>query len=53
MIIYVLVIVFVLCAVICHWIAKRRRASVGFWAAMGTLFGPLAIPFACCAKPRG
>lgn len=34
----------------CHAIAKRRGANAGFWAVMGALFGPLAIPFVLLAK---
>ncbi|MCP3872603.1 MAG: hypothetical protein GY699_05525 [Desulfobacteraceae bacterium] len=31
-------------------IAEKRGAKVMFWAIMGEVFGPLAIPFAFFAK---
>ena len=42
----------VLCIGACHQIAKRRGASPLFWAIMGALFGPFAIPFAFMAGPK-
>ncbi len=36
---------FVLNAVACNRIAKKRGANPIFWGTMGLLFGPLAIPF--------
>lgn len=39
------------CVVVCHHIAKKRRARPVFWRAMGAVFGPLAIPFVFVAKP--
>ena len=42
----------IVCIVLCHKIAKRRGAWPAFWAAMGALFGPFAIPFALMAKPK-
>ncbi len=38
--------------IICHSIAKRRGANTLFWAVMGALFGPLAIPFSLLSKPK-
>lgn len=36
----------------CYYIAKGRDASGMFWAFMGAVFGPLAIPFAFFSKPE-
>jgi len=36
---------------VCHYIAKSREAKPVFWGALGTIVGPLAIPFAFMAKP--
>lgn len=41
----------VVCIVACHRIARRRGASPLFWAVMGAVFGPFAIPFVLMAKP--
>ena len=35
---------------VCYVVAKRRGANAGFWAVMGALFGPLAVPFVFLAK---
>jgi hypothetical protein len=40
------------CTILCHQTAKRRGAKPVFWAVMGALFGPLAIPFVFFAKPK-
>lgn len=39
-------------ALICGAIASRRGARPVYWAVMGFVFGPFAIPFALRAKPR-
>ena len=39
-------------AVICGFIASRRKARVSFWAVMGFAFGPFALPFVFMAKPQ-
>ena len=39
------------CAVLCALIAARRKARVGYWSAMGFIFGPFALPFVLMAKP--
>ncbi len=44
--IYALVILCIVSAGVCHWIAKRRGASAAPWIAAAVLFGPLAIPLA-------
>lgn len=38
--------------VICHTIAKKRGSNPIFWAVMGGIFGPLAIPFVFLSKPK-
>jgi hypothetical protein len=37
---------------ICHHVAKSRGTKPVFWAMLGALFGPLAIPFVFMAKPK-
>ena len=32
-------------------IADKRGANTAFWAIMGAVFGPLAIPFVYATKP--
>lgn len=39
-------------AVLCHYIASRRGVKPVFWGAMGSVFGPLAVPFVFMAKPN-
>lgn len=41
----------VVCAAVCGFIAARRRARVVYWAVMGFVFGPFALPFVFMAKP--
>jgi hypothetical protein len=50
---YVLVIVNLLSIVVCNVIARRRGSRPVFWALMGALFGPFAIPFALKSRPAG
>jgi hypothetical protein len=38
-------IVTISCAVLLWFIADKRGANTLFWAIMGAVFGPLAIPF--------
>lgn len=33
-------------------IAEKRSAKVMFWAIMGAVFGPFAIPFVFFTKPK-
>ncbi len=47
-----LLVVIIASMVICYAIARRRGGKASFWAVMGALFGPLAIPFAFLAKPK-
>lgn len=41
------------CAVLCGFIAARRRSRWVYWSAMGFIFGPFALPFVFKAKPKG
>lgn len=38
-------------AVICGYVASRRKLRVPFWAVMGFAFGPFALPFVFMARP--
>jgi ABC-type dipeptide/oligopeptide/nickel transport system permease component len=38
------------CAVLCGFIAARRKARWVWWSVMGFAFGPFAIPFVFLAK---
>jgi uncharacterized membrane protein len=44
------VLVFVISMIACHFIAKRRGADPVFWGVMGAIFGPLAITVLLVAK---
>lgn len=35
-----------------YLIAAKRGANTAFWAAMGVIFGPFALPFVFFAQPR-
>jgi hypothetical protein len=48
----VLILITLASALVCHAIARRRGSKPVFWAIMGALFGPLAIPFAFLSRPR-
>jgi len=48
----IFVFAFVVSAIICHSIAKKRKANAVFWGVMGGVFGPLAIPFVFLSKPN-
>ena len=50
MYIVVFAAVFLLSAVICHFVAKGRGGNAVYWGVMGLVFGPLAIPFVFFAK---
>jgi predicted permease len=47
-----LILVTLLSALACYFLAKSRSADRRFWALMGLFLGPLAIPFVFFAKPR-
>lgn len=49
---FALVIISIVSAIICHFIAKRRGADAIFWGIMGMLIGPLAFPFALLSGPK-
>ncbi|NNF16488.1 MAG: hypothetical protein HKN70_07050 [Gammaproteobacteria bacterium] len=51
MMLFVLIIVTLLSMWVCYQIARSRNANRLYWVIAGLLFGPLAIPFACFAKP--
>lgn len=46
----ILSIVCIACAVLLWHLAERRGANTLFWAIMGGVFGPLAIPFIFLTK---
>lgn len=43
-------IIFVSCAILLWHMADKRGANTLFWAVMGAVFGPLAIPFIFLTK---
>jgi hypothetical protein len=43
-------IVFISCAILLWFIADKRGANTFFWAVMGAVFGPFAIPFVFLTK---
>ena len=45
-------IIFIACAILLCNIADKRGANTLFWADMGGVFGPLAIPFVFLTKNR-
>ena len=45
-------IIFIACAILLWNIADKRGANTLFWAVMGGVFGPLAIPFVFLTKNR-
>jgi asparagine N-glycosylation enzyme membrane subunit Stt3 len=45
-------VTFILSAVLLWHIAAHRGANTFFWALMGALFGPLAIPFVFLAGKK-
>jgi len=40
------------CAVVCGYVAHRRKARWVYWSVMGFAFGPFALPFVFFAKPK-
>ncbi len=48
----ILSIISIGCAYLLWCIADRRGANTLFWAIMGAVFGPLAIPFIFLTKKR-
>ena len=49
----IFVLPFIISALICHYIAKKRGVNVAFWGFMGLVFGPLAIPFVFFSNTAG
>ena len=50
---YVPVLIWLLSAGICYWIARARHVQPSFfWNAIVVLLGPLAIPLVFFAKPQ-
>jgi hypothetical protein len=43
-------VICIACAYLLWHLADRRGANTRFWAIMGALFGPLAIPFLFLTK---
>ena len=43
-------IISISCAFLLWYIADKRGANTRFWAIMGAVFGPLAIPFIFLTK---
>ena len=52
MYIAILILTFIVSAIICHFVARNRKANAVFWGVMGGVFGPLAIPFVFLSKSR-
>jgi hypothetical protein len=48
----VLSVLCILCAFFLWNIADKRGANTRFWAIMGAVFGPLAIPFIFLTKKK-
>ena len=48
----VLVFLSAACSAVCYAVAKKRGAKTAYWALMGFLLGPLAIPFVFFSKPK-
>ena len=40
----------IVCAVVCHQLARRRDRNPVLWGVLGALFGPFAIPFILFAR---
>lgn len=45
-----LVAITIICAAICHYLAKRKGFKPSFWIVMGACLGPLAV-ILILAKP--
>ena len=44
--------IFLVSGIICHYIAKKRKANPVFWGVLGVMLGPVAIPFVFLSKRR-
>ncbi len=49
---YFIVGIFIVSAGICSHFAKSKQLNVPFWIVLGSLLGPLAIPFVVFAKSK-
>lgn len=50
--IIVLILVSLFFALILGYIADKRGAKVAYWALMGAILGPIAIPFVFIARTK-
>ena len=50
--VFILIVVPIVSAAVCHRVAKRKQLNVKLWIILGSLFGPLAIQFVYRAKAR-
>ncbi|WP_157673875.1 hypothetical protein [Cognaticolwellia beringensis] len=48
---FALLVLNLLCIFVCYSVAKSKGANTSFWAIMGAILGPLAVPFVFFAKP--
>ncbi len=48
----IIIIIQIGCAVFLWFMADKRGLDAFFWAIMGALFGPFAIPFVFLAKEK-
>jgi uncharacterized BrkB/YihY/UPF0761 family membrane protein len=48
---YALIVINIACVILCYYLAKRRKADSTYWALLGALLGPLAVPFVLFSKP--
>jgi len=48
----IIIIVYIVSIICCHYIAKKRGVKPVFWGAMGLIIGPLAIPFIFLSKEK-
>jgi hypothetical protein len=48
----VLLVLNILSIFICYVVAKQRKANTIFWAIIGAILGPLAIPFVLFSQPH-
>jgi hypothetical protein len=47
-----ILLICIICATVCHLVAKDYGLRPVFWGMLGLLFGPLAIPFVYLAGRR-
>jgi hypothetical protein len=47
----ILLILNILSIFVCYAVAKYKGAKANFWAILGAILGPLAIPFVFFSKP--